>query len=225
MLPLYYAANFPQHSLFVRVFHGYYYAPIAPILSRVYHGPRLNYDKHSISEKVKDYPANGVFSHMSDKKKPLKTKGCRTIFTKTHFFVAIANRFAIVRLSPVTNQLPKIMKTLSHNQEVRIAGFKNASQIRIFTIAGYAIQNGENPDEAIARSKGFGHDVNPCCLQSASVLSADYIGKKEELDAKDAATAASPEIANGELVEIEGCQFITRVLGQQYSDPVKFVKA
>jgi len=117
------------------------------------------------------------------------------------------------------------MKTLSHNQEVRISGFKNASRIRIFTIAGYAIQNGENPDDAIARSKEFGHELNPCCLQAASIMTADYVGKKEELDAKDAATAAAPEIENGELVEIEGSQFIVRVLGQQYSDPVKFVKA
>jgi len=117
------------------------------------------------------------------------------------------------------------MKTLSHNQEVRIAGFKNASKICIFTIAGYAIQNGENLDEAIARAKSFGHDVNPCCLQSSSIITADYAGKKEELEAKNTATAAAPEIANGELVEIEGIQFIARVIGQQYSDPVRFVKA
>jgi len=49
-----------------------------------------------------------AFPNMSDKKKPLKTKGCRTIFTKPHFFVAIAKRFAIVRSSPVsaTNTKP-----------------------------------------------------------------------------------------------------------------------
>lgn len=117
------------------------------------------------------------------------------------------------------------MKTLTHKQEVRIAGFTNASTIRVFTIAGYAIQNGENPEDAINRSVNFGHDVNPCCLQSASVLSADYDGKKQELDAKAAATAEAPELTNGEIVEIEGVKYMTKILGQQFSDPVKFVKA
>lgn len=122
------------------------------------------------------------------------------------------------------HQATILMKTLAHNQEVRIAGFKHASTIRVFTLAGYAIQNGENPEEAIARSKRFGHELKPCCLQDASIITGDYAGKKEELDAKDAATAAAPELTNGELVEIEGSQFIVRVLGQQYSDPVKFEK-
>lgn len=113
--------------------------------------------------------------------------------------------------------------TLSHNQEVRVKGFPvYANRITVGTIAGYAIQNGEDPEAAIERSKGFGHSLAPWTNQESSVLSADYAGKAEALDAAAAATAAAPEIEDAQLVEIEGVTYRVRVLGQRFSDPVHF---
>lgn len=112
---------------------------------------------------------------------------------------------------------------LSHNQEIRVKGFTYAQKITVGTIAGYAKQYNEDPEAAIARAKSFGHPLEPWTNQSPAVLSADYAGKTEELDRAAAATAAAPEIEDGQIVEIEGERFRVKVLGQRYSDPVKFV--
>lgn len=122
------------------------------------------------------------------------------------------------------------MLQLQHGQQVRVKGFRYAQAIRVFTVRGsvdeynrtYKPQFPETGDEAIARSIRNGHSINPCCLQDAAVLTDNYRGKQAELDAKAAAKAAAPEITNGETVEIEGQRYTVRVLGEQYSDPVKF---
>jgi acetolactate synthase small subunit len=59
-------------------------------------------------------------------------------------------------------------------------------------------------------------------MQSAGVLTSDYEGKQSYLDAEEAAIAAAVEIEDGQIVEIEGEQFIVKVTGERFSDPVKF---
>lgn len=115
--------------------------------------------------------------------------------------------------------------SLNHDQEVRVKGFVHASKITVGTISGYATKNGENPEDAIARAKSFGHSINPWTNQSPAVLTSDYPGKREALDKAAAETAAAPEIENGQIVEIEGTRYTVRVLGQRYSDPVHFIPA
>ena len=111
------------------------------------------------------------------------------------------------------------MKTtiqLCHNQEIRIKGFSRfANKITVGTCRGYS---GEESHQCAIEN---GHDT-AWANQSASVLCADYPGKQEALDAAAAATAASPEIEDGQVVEIEGELFTAKVTGERYSDPVHF---
>jgi hypothetical protein len=112
--------------------------------------------------------------------------------------------------------------TLSHNQIIRVKGFSQyANKITVGTARGYAAEYYDAPEESHKRALDNGHDT-AWANQSASVLSADYPGKKQELDAKAAAIASAPEIENGQTVEIEGELFTVRVTGERYSDPVHF---
>lgn len=124
---------------------------------------------------------------------------------------------------------------LRHGQLIRVKGFRNYNDITVGTITGSTLANNEKyshkpgdpfhetPEEAIERAVRFGHSLNPWTNQSASVLTADYRGKKERLDAEAAARAAAPELENGQTVEIEGALYTVRVAGEQYSDPVHFL--
>ncbi len=116
------------------------------------------------------------------------------------------------------------MKTLQDGQEIRVKGFSQyASSIKVGTARGYAKKYNENAEAAHRRAIDNGHDT-AYAIQMPSIITADYKGKSEELDAKAKATAQSVEIENGEQVEIEGDTFTVKVLGERYSDPVKFVK-
>jgi hypothetical protein len=108
---------------------------------------------------------------------------------------------------------------LTHNQIVRVKGFSQyANKITIGTARGYDPQNAE---ESHQRCLANGHDT-AWAMQSAGVLTSDYEGKQSYLDAEEAAIAAAVEIEDGQIVEIEGEQFIVKVTGERFSDPVKF---
>jgi hypothetical protein len=114
------------------------------------------------------------------------------------------------------------MKTLQHNQEIRVKGFSPyAQRITVRTVRGC---RPEAAEEAHAAALAKGH-ATTWASQAPAVLTADYDGKAAELDAAAVARAAAPLIADGDAVEIEGELFRVRVIGEQYSDPVKFVKA
>lgn len=111
---------------------------------------------------------------------------------------------------------------LSHNQIIRVKGFSRyANKITVGTARGYAAQYNDDAEEAHKRAIENGHET-AWANQSAAVLSADYPGKAEALEAEAAAIAAAPEIENGQTVEIEGEIFTVRVTGERYSDPVHF---
>ena len=117
------------------------------------------------------------------------------------------------------------MKTplkLAHNQQIRVKGFIHAQKITVGTIAGCALQNGENTAMAIIRANKFGNSLNPWTNQAPAVLTAHYKGKEADLAAAGVAKNAAPEIADGDIVEIESKLFTVVVLGQRYSDPVAF---
>lgn len=114
--------------------------------------------------------------------------------------------------------------TLSHNQEIRVKGFSRlANKITVGTCRGYAAKYKEDGEASHQRALKNGHDT-AWTNQAASVLSDNYKGKAEELDRAAAATAAAPEIEDGQVVEIEGETFRVKVLGERYSDPVKFIR-
>lgn len=114
--------------------------------------------------------------------------------------------------------------TLTHNQEIRVKGFSNlANKITIGTCRGYAAQYNEDGEASHARALANGHDT-AWTNQAASVLTSDYKGKAEELDRAAAERASAVEIEDGQVVEIEGESFRVKVLGERYSDPVKFIR-
>ena len=116
------------------------------------------------------------------------------------------------------------MRTLSHNQEIRVAGFsKLAQKVKVGTARGYAAEYGKDPAEAHQRELSLGYDT-AWTVQSPGVLTADYPGKAEELRKAREAREEAPEIAHGEHVEIEGETFEVRVIGERYSDPVHFIR-
>ena len=114
---------------------------------------------------------------------------------------------------------------LSHKQEIRVKGFTPLAQsITVGTARGYAAQYKEDPEAGHARALANGHET-AWTNQACAVLTSDYPGKREALDAAAKATAEAPEIEDGQTVEIEGELFTVRVMGERYSDPVKFIRA
>lgn len=115
------------------------------------------------------------------------------------------------------------MKTLTHNQQVKIRGFCYEPKITIHTLTGCAIDDGELPSASIARAKSFGHSLAPFSVKAASVIEADYPGKQARLDAAHQAYVNAVELVPGEVVEIESERYTVQVMGQDYSDPIHFV--
>ena len=110
---------------------------------------------------------------------------------------------------------------LTHKQEIRVAGFSiYAGRITVGTIEGTTTP--EMLPEAIERAKANRWDL-AWALQESPMLTSDYPGKAEETERRAAATAAAPEVADGDIVEIEGRTYKVRVMGRRYCDPIHFV--
>lgn len=148
-------------------------------------------------------------------------------FGSRKFFLPIES--LIANSAPVAasdaNQ-PTKMK-LIHNQEIRVKGFKYANKITVSTVRGWAASKYQSTEasieEEVSRAKALGHDM-VWALQEAAALTENYPGKAEELARKAAATAAASEVADGDIVEIEGRTYKVRVMGEQYCDPVHFIR-
>lgn len=121
-----------------------------------------------------------------------------------------------------STQTAPVLTQLVHGQEIRVKGFKYVQQITVFTICGYAKEQGRCPGDAVMLAARFGHSIDPSTIQRAAVITANYPGKQAELEAKRAATAAAVEIEEGQEVVIEGSVYRTVVMGERFSDPVHF---
>lgn len=136
------------------------------------------------------------------------------------------------------------IKKLHHEQLVRGKGFPIWTQeIRICTLKGYVEDNlrkyglrlkakmSMKRAVEIEVQESIKRDAEACrqtewawTLQSPAVITADYPGKFEKLEAERAAIAAAPELENGETVEIDGEKYTVTLMGSEYSDPIKFRK-
>jgi hypothetical protein len=113
--------------------------------------------------------------------------------------------------------------TLTHGQTVRGFGFsEHTQQIRVYTVRGYANELGWNPDEAEKHATIQREDL-AFTAQTPGIMTSDYAGKSEKIEATRREIGASPILVNGQLVEIEGRVFTVRLMGDQYCDPIKFV--
>jgi len=127
-------------------------------------------------------------------------------------------------LAQLTNQNKMTTTTtLSHNQEITVKGFTLASKITVGTARGYAAKYNDNADAAHALAIANGHDT-AWTNQKAAILTSNYPGKDEALDLAARNTAAAQVIEDGQVVTIEDEDFQVRVLGQRFSDPVRFIR-
>ena len=112
---------------------------------------------------------------------------------------------------------------LSHNDLIRVGGFRNFLDISVGTLRGYACERSQSAAAVIKRAFGFGHPLEPWTCQESGMLTSDYTGKYDYHAAKDARRAAAPMVVAGQVVEIEGRLFKVKVNGENYNDPVDFV--
>jgi hypothetical protein len=102
--------------------------------------------------------------------------------------------------------------TLSHNQTIRVKGFRpSRSLIRVRTQEGIIAEYGPNPSNE--------HGLLAWTIQDAAVL--DRYQRDDS--AKLAEIAAAPEIEHGQPVIIEGRCYTVKVNGQGFFDPVDFI--
>ncbi len=111
---------------------------------------------------------------------------------------------------------------LTYGQAVRGHGFPYYTQrIKVYTVRGYAESYGESGEEAIARAKSNGHTL-AFAVQDPCMITSDYAGKAEKLSALDAEIESAPVLCEGDLVEIEGLLYRSRLVGEKYSSPIRF---
>lgn len=111
---------------------------------------------------------------------------------------------------------------LAHGQQVVVPSFKFTNKIELVTPSGYALANGDCPEEGEARAISNSHDLL-ACFQHSSILTADYDGKAEELQAEREEWEKAQRIEQGDLVECEGRKYKVEIIGERYSDPIKFI--
>lgn len=111
---------------------------------------------------------------------------------------------------------------LSHGQQIVVPSFRFTNKIELVTPRGYALEHGDCPEEAEARATKFEHEFL-ACFQHPSILTADYNGKAESLEAERKEWEVAQRIEGGDLVECEGREYKVKILGERYSDPVKFI--
>ena len=111
---------------------------------------------------------------------------------------------------------------LSHGQQVVVPSFKYTNKIELVTPRGYALEHGDNSEEAEARATEFDHDFL-AAFKHDSMITADYEGKAADLYAERKEWKKAQRIEQGDLVESEGRRYIVKILGEQFSDPVKFI--
>ncbi len=111
---------------------------------------------------------------------------------------------------------------LSHGQQIVVPSFKYQNKIQLVTPRGYALHHGDCPEEAEARATKNGWDFL-ACFKHCSIITADYEGKAEALEAERKEWEEAQRIEQGDIVECEGRRYTVNVLRENVSDPVKFI--
>lgn len=135
------------------------------------------------------------------------------------------------------------IQRLTSGQQIKIKGAFWARAITIHTVLGSEIENikkynrnvgaKEAFDRATAEieirkarwaERGETYPMAPFAIQAPGVLTDNYPGKAEQLAQEELNFKLAPEIADGELVMIDGEVWEVKVLGLQYSDPIHFTR-
>lgn len=132
----------------------------------------------------------------------------------------------------VSNQGEKKMKTLKHNEQIKVIGWIYNPEVIVGTVEGMARRDGDDVKSEIARvqenMKLYPHSGHSLAFasMSASVLESNYDGKQAKADKKAAAYNSATVLEDGEKVEIEGRIYTVLVLRKDYcrvSDPIHFI--
>ena len=102
------------------------------------------------------------------------------------------------------------MKTLTYDQPIRLAPWADDAFATVFTVRGYAIANGSNPDEYESRARANGHRLMSTIYTSGALVG-DRALAKRMVDERIAAAAGAVTLTAGQVVEIEGRPYTVRV--------------
>ena len=111
---------------------------------------------------------------------------------------------------------------LSHGQQIVVPSFKFNNKIELVTPRGYALEHGDCPEEAEERAAKNNWEFL-ACFKHCSIISADYEGKAERLEAERKDWEEAQRIEAGDLVKCEGRKYTVKIIGENVSDPVKFI--
>lgn len=111
---------------------------------------------------------------------------------------------------------------LSHGQQVVVPSFKYTNKIELVTPRGYALENGDCPEEAEELASKNGWDFL-ACFKHSSIITVDYEGKAARLEAERKDWEEAQRIEAGDLVKCDGRKYTVKIIGENVSDPVKFI--
>jgi len=120
------------------------------------------------------------------------------------------------------------MKTLTYDQPIRLASWADDAFATVFTVRGYAIANGSNPDEYESRARANGHRLMSTIYTSGALVG-DRALAHRLLAERRAKAAAAVTLDRDEVVEIEGRSYrvqIARGNDGRYPvncDPIHFI--
>lgn len=119
------------------------------------------------------------------------------------------------------------MITLTYSQPVRLAAWADDAFAEVFTVRGYAMVRGMNPDDSETMARANGHALAGTIYRSGALVG-DRATAKRLLDARRAAAAAAVTLAHGQMVTIDSRVYEVRVAGgndRRYPvncDPIHF---
>jgi hypothetical protein len=119
--------------------------------------------------------------------------------------------------------------TLTYDTPIRAASWGDTSFARTFTVRGYAIKNGQDPDAAIARAVGHGHALVGSIYSSGALVGDRAQGARMVAEER-AIVAAAVTLKTGDTVSIDGVLHeVVFARGNEFgpfpvnSDPVSFI--
>lgn len=116
----------------------------------------------------------------------------------------------------------KTIKGLTNGSVIRVAGVLN--KVEIVTLEAVATRDGETLAYHEALDRRFSRKTQYAwTYQEPGMITADYKGKAEELAAKRALIDAAPVVESGDVLIVDGVEYVAKVLGN-YSDPVRLIR-
>jgi len=117
------------------------------------------------------------------------------------------------------------MKTLYNDEQVRMNEFKFRTQVFVGTTKAFIEKTFAGDEERIKIEIEKAKDEKQVwTYRSPSVLTANYPGKEKEMEMKKARYFASVVLENDEVVMVDGKEYRVKLVGEQYSDPIHFIK-